>query len=109
MIMFSYSHKDRDFCHHILKEVELAKNKFKVWIDFRECVMDDPWDKIADAIEQATIVICFISEYYQQSKSCRQEFIYAADGLEKPIVPILMGNYKPRGWLGQFYFYFFTT
>jgi len=107
LIMFSYAHKDDKFCYRILKEVEQMQNTIKVWIDIQQCAMGDLWEKIADAIEHADVILCFISEYYHQSKSCRQEFIYAVDDLQKPIIPILIGDYKPKGWLGMFYFLFF--
>ncbi|CAF1420355.1 unnamed protein product [Adineta ricciae] len=100
LVMFSYAHKDDKFCYQILKEVERMNDKLKVWIDIQHCATGDLWEKIADAIENADVILCFISEYYQQSKSCRQEFIYAVDDLQKPIIPILIGDYKPKGWLG---------
>src|SRR5579862_2833094 len=90
LIMFSYTHADSDFCRLILNHTEQKKNEFKVWIDFQQCVTGDPWEQIADAIERAEVIVCFISEFYKQSNSCRQEFTYAADDLRKPIVPILM-------------------
>ena len=106
--MFSYAHKDDKLCYHILKEVEQMKNIVKVWIDVQQCAMGDLWGKIADAIEYADVILCFISEYYHQSKSCRQEFIYAVDDLQKPIIPILIGDYKPKGWLGMFILFSYT-
>jgi hypothetical protein len=102
--MFSYAHADSAFCRHILNHIE-QKNEFKIWIDFQQCGTGDPWELIADGIERADVIVCFISEFYKQSNSCRQEFTYAADDLRKPIVPILMENYKPRGWLGMSAFF----
>lgn len=101
LVMFSYAHKDDRFCYRILKELEPMNNTLRVWIDIQQCAMGDLWEKIADAIEHADVILCFISEYYHQSKSCRQEFIYAVDDLQKPIIPILIGDYKPKGWLGM--------
>ncbi|UJR17652.1 hypothetical protein I4U23_004548 [Adineta vaga] len=100
LVMFSYAHKDDKFCYHILKELEQMNTTLKVWIDIQQCAKGDLWEKIADAIENAEVILCFISEYYHQSKSCRQEFTYAVDDLQKPIIPILIGDYKPKGWLG---------
>lgn len=100
LVMFSYAHKDDKFCYTILKEVEHMKDILRVWIDIQECAMGDLWEKIADAIEHADVILCFVSEYYHQSKSCRQELTYAVDDLQKPTIPILMGDFKPKGWLG---------
>ncbi|CAF1460409.1 unnamed protein product [Adineta steineri] len=81
-------------------EFEQTKDTLKVWIDIQQCAMGDLWERIADGIEHADVILCFISEYYHQSKSCRQELTYAIDDLQKPIIPILIGDYKPKGWLG---------
>ncbi|CAF1040417.1 unnamed protein product [Rotaria sordida] len=53
---------------------------------------------------QSTVLDALISnplkDQYFESKSCRKEFIYAADTLKKTIVPVLLENFKPKGWLG---------
>jgi hypothetical protein len=37
-----------------------------------------------------------------------QEFIYPADSLKRRIVPIIIGNVEPKGWLGEYWIAFLT-
>lgn len=100
-IMISYCHSDRDFCNKILEYLSTQQTEFDIWIDQTHCrTSGDLWELIAAGIEQSSLVLCLLSEYYFQSKSCRQEFIYSTDTIHKVIVPIIIGDFKPKGWLG---------
>ncbi|CAF1688967.1 unnamed protein product, partial [Adineta ricciae] len=61
---------------------------------------DDLWELIASGIEHADVILCIISDYYFQSKSCRHELIYATDSLQKIIIPVILEDFKPKGWIG---------
>jgi hypothetical protein len=101
-IMISYSHNDKIFCKQLRNFLLTKQDQFDVWIDQTHCqTADDIWEMIAIGMEQANIIVCLISDYYFQSKSCRQEFIYATDTLHKLIIPVLLENFKPKGWLGK--------
>jgi hypothetical protein len=109
-IMISYCHDNNEFCGEILEFLRTRNDAFEIWIDRTHCQgAIDLWESIADGMEQASIIVCLLSESYFQSKSCRQEFIYAADSLKKRIVPILIGNFEPKGWLGEYSIRFFLT
>ena len=52
-------------------------------------------------MERAGVIVCLVSSQYFESKSCRQEFIYAVDSLKRRIIPVLLENFEPKGWLGK--------
>ncbi|XP_078483665.1 uncharacterized protein LOC100182841 [Ciona intestinalis] len=89
---------------------KLKENKFKVWIDV-DRVEGSILSAMADAVENASVVVVAMSEKYKNSNPCRTEAEYAYK-LQKPIVPLLLDeSYKPDGWLGalvgmQIYFNF---
>lgn len=101
-IMISYSHDDKIICKKLVDFLLTQQDVFDVWIDQIHCQnAGDIWEMIANGMEQANIIVCLISNYYFQSKSCRQEFIYATDTLHKLVVPVLIENFKSKGWLGK--------
>ncbi|CAF1319567.1 unnamed protein product [Rotaria sp. Silwood1] len=100
-IMVSYSHENNDFCTHVLEVLNKHNDVFNIWIDRTHCQgAYDLWESIADGMEQASVIVCLLSNQYFESKSCRKEFIYATDSLKKKLVPILIEQFEPRGWLG---------
>ena len=57
---------------------------------------------MADGIEQAAIVCCFITSKYQSSSYCKKELLYA-ENQRIPVIPCLMDKdpqWMPTGWLG---------
>ncbi len=53
----------------------------------------------AAAVENSEVVVCFLTQKYQDSKNCKDEFTYAKKK-DKPIVPCLINSdWKPSGWL----------
>ena len=55
---------------------------------------------MAEAVENASVVLMCVSEKYYASPNCRLEAEYAMR-LRKPIVPLMMQEgFVPRGWLG---------
>jgi hypothetical protein len=100
--MISYCHDNNLFCNEILDILSTRNDVFDIWIDRTHCQgIIDLWESIANGMEQASIIVCLLSNQYFESKSCRQEFIYATDSLKKRIVPVLIGNFDPKGWLGK--------
>jgi hypothetical protein len=101
--MISYSHDNNQFCDEILDFLNTRNDAFEIWIDRTHCQgAGDLWESIADGMEKASIILCLLSNQYFQSKSCRQEFIYATDSIKRRIIPILIGNFEPKGWLGEY-------
>jgi hypothetical protein len=99
--MISYCHDNNAFCGEILDLLGKRDDAFGIWIDRTHCEgAVDLWESIADGMERACVIVCLLSGQYFESKSCRQEFIYAADSLKRRIVPVLLENFEPKGWLG---------
>ena len=72
-----------------------------IWVDFAYCHTDDLWEEIAEAIEKASVIIFLMSKEYQDSKSCRQEVMYAKDSLKKRFIPVyIKKEFTATGWLG---------
>ncbi|CAF1186541.1 unnamed protein product [Adineta steineri] len=100
-VMISYSHDNKIFCDKLVDFLSSKQNVFDIWIDHMNCqTASDLWESIAIGIEKANVIVCLISSYYFESKSCRQEFVYATDTLHKLIVPVILEKFKPKGWLG---------
>ncbi|CAF1207925.1 unnamed protein product [Rotaria sordida] len=100
-VMISYCHENKDFCNKLLKVLSTHYDKFHVWVDQTHCQSaSDLWELIATGMEQAHMIVCLVSNYYFQSKSCRREFTYAVETLKKPIIPVLLESIEPKGWLG---------
>jgi hypothetical protein len=73
----------------------------EVWVDFAYCHTEDFWEEIAEAIEKSNVVLLLMSKDYQDSKSCRQEVMYAKDSLKKRFIPIYTKkDFAATGWLG---------
>ena len=99
--MISYCHENNLFCDLLLEYLTKSNDRFNIWIDRTHCEgVIDLWESIADGMERSSIILCLLSGQYFQSKSCRQEFIYATDSLKRPILPILIENFQPKGWMG---------
>jgi hypothetical protein len=76
-------------------------NRLEVWVDFSYCHTEDFWEEIGEAIEKSNVVLFLMSKDYQDSKSCRQEVMYAKDSLKKRFIPIYTKkDFTATGWLG---------
>lgn len=54
---------------------------------------------MAAAVQNSAVVVCFLTQQYQDSKNCKDEFKYARKK-DKPIIPCLINpGWKPDGWL----------
>ena len=85
MLFISYSHRDSDRVHPLIKR--LISEGYDVWYD--EGI--DPgteWDEnIAMHLKQCSGIIAFISENYVESENCRDELNYARDlGKERLLI-----------------------
>lgn len=60
--------------------------------------------RMAEGVQNCSLLICFLTPEYQQSVNCKKELTYAMQ-LKKSILPILIGSdddprWKPTDWLG---------
>lgn len=55
---------------------------------------------MAEGVENAAAICCFLTPKYQDSVACKDELTYAKEQ-HICIIPILLEpNWKPKGWLG---------
>ncbi len=85
MIFISYSHRDSERVHPVIKR--LISEGYEAWYD--EGI--DPgteWDEnIAMHLKQCSGIVAFISENYVESENCRDELNYARDlGKERLLI-----------------------
>jgi hypothetical protein len=56
---------------------------------------------MAEGVENANVVVCFLTQKYQNSENCQQELQYTRTK-NIPVVPVrLERDWKPTGWLGN--------
>ncbi|CAK8687354.1 unnamed protein product [Clavelina lepadiformis] len=95
-IMISYNWNDsKDLAHKISDE--LSATGYKVWIDKNE-MRGDIYDKMYEAVDNAYLVLMFLSENYKLSENCQREGKLAADKRKRIIPIITQDNYKMEGW-----------
>ncbi|CAF0916010.1 unnamed protein product [Didymodactylos carnosus] len=100
LVMVSYSHADTKFCQQLVNALK-KDNRFDIWVDFAYCHTEDLWEEIGQAIEKADVVLFLMTKDYYDSKSCRQEVMYAKDSLKKRFIPIyVQKEFVATGWLG---------
>ena len=61
----------------------------------------DVYESMAEGVSNASVVVCFMSQQYQESPNCMLELKFAKQsGIE--VVPVVMegGGWKASGWLG---------
>ncbi|CAF1497178.1 unnamed protein product [Adineta ricciae] len=79
----------------------LQQQGIPLWMDIKSGVSSDGlFECIAEAIEDATCFVCFMTPEYQNSDFCKREFLYAHK-CKVPIVLLkLVENWEPTSWLG---------
>ncbi len=80
----SYCHKNKQIVHKVHKKL---KTKYKIWIDIN--VTKELYDEIANGIEKSKIFVCFVSNEYCESTTCRKEIKLAYES-KKLIFPIML-------------------
>ena len=97
-VFISYSWKQKEVA---LKLKEMLQNKkVKLWIDVEQ-MRGSTLEAMADAVENAAIVLICMSEDYKKSPNCRVE-AENTFRLKKKYIPLMVQKYyKPDGWLGS--------
>ncbi|XP_071102984.1 uncharacterized protein [Haliotis cracherodii] len=97
-VMISYQWSDQKL---VLKIKDSLRQKgYKIWMDV-DHMEGSTLQAMAEAVQNASVVLVCMSERYKLSQNCRSEAEYAFS-LEKKIVPLLTQRaYKPDGWLGM--------
>eukprot|EP00026_Physarum_polycephalum_P003081 Phypoly_transcript_03090.p1 GENE.Phypoly_transcript_03090~~Phypoly_transcript_03090.p1 ORF type:complete len:799 (+),score=132.97 Phypoly_transcript_03090:161-2557(+) len=96
-IMISYNWGNQEMVKTIKKG--LADHGYNCWIDIEQ-MQGSTLEAMANAVEQASVVLICYSKKYKESAACRTEAEYSFT-LKKPIIPLKMEHsYVPDGWLG---------
>eukprot|EP00026_Physarum_polycephalum_P004226 Phypoly_transcript_04243.p1 GENE.Phypoly_transcript_04243~~Phypoly_transcript_04243.p1 ORF type:complete len:466 (+),score=56.39 Phypoly_transcript_04243:731-2128(+) len=96
-VMISYNWDDQPIVIQIADAIK--EHGYSVWLDI-EKMAGSILGTMAQAIENAEIVVMCISQKYKDSPNCRLEGEYCISR-KLPFVPLMMQHgYKPDGWLG---------
>ena len=80
----------------------LQQSGVKCWMDIDGGMQRDIFDSMAEGVTGAAVVLCFMSQDYQDSENCKLELKFARQ-TGVPIVPIMCENpdqWSASGWLG---------
>ncbi|KAL5019742.1 hypothetical protein ScPMuIL_002634 [Solemya velum] len=96
-IFVSYSWSDMDTVYKLRDR--LKEEGYAIWIDV-EKMGGSTLQAMAEAVENAAVVLVCMSEKYKQSPNCRTEAEYTFQ-LRKDYIPLMLQKrYRPDGWLG---------
>ena len=96
-IMISYCHKQQALVWQIW--ARLKQRGVNIWID-KTKMQGDMYDKMAKGVQNASHVICCVSEDYFNSDACRSEAQYSKELKRDMIFVKIQQNYRPEDWLG---------
>lgn len=78
----------------------LTERGIKCWMDIDGGMKSDIYDSMAEGVQNAAVVVCFMTKRYQESANCKLELQFAQQS-GVPILPLMMTHdYTPSGWLG---------
>eukprot|EP01137_Pigoraptor_chileana_P000573 Opistho-2@36966 len=97
-VMLSYQWNSQELVKRVY---ELLKTYgVPVWMDIEGGMGGDINDSMAQGVDNAAVICCFMNEDYVESKNCKRELSYA-DSADVPIVPCMCAaGWKSHGWLG---------
>ena len=58
-------------------------------------------DSMAEGVENAAVVVCFLSQKYQDSENCKKELQYTGSKHISIIPVYTQRGWKPSEWLGK--------
>ena len=96
-VMISYCWSQKKQVHRLANALKEAGKR--VWIDV-EKMEGDTFQRMAEGVENAHVVICCTSEEYFNSYACNKEAGYAGSLKKNMIFAKFQHNYKHSGWLG---------
>ena len=71
------------------------------WMDIRSGMGADIYEGMANAVSNASVVVCFMSQKYQASANCMLEVKFAKQsGMDMVAVMMEGSEWRPSGWLG---------
>eukprot|EP01046_Picozoa_sp_COSAG06_P043972 COSAG06_NODE_5849_length_3246_cov_5.579600_1_plen_1082_part_11 len=97
MLSYQWDHQTQVSRVHDL----LTKLGCTCWMDIHGGMGTDVYGSMAEGVSNASVVVCFMSQAYQDSPNCRLELQFAKQsGVE--IIPVMMegSGWRASGWLG---------
>ena len=95
-IMVSYSWDQKEIVKLLVDKLNIAGKQY--WLDTKE-MQGKIFDTPSKAVEDASHVICCVSESYFKSTYCREEAVYANAMKKKMIFVRVQRDYVPKDWL----------
>lgn len=96
-IMMSYNWGVQEMIKRVVGS--LRQRQYAVWLDI-DHMKGQTIDAMAEAIDDATVVLFAVSLAYKESANCRMECQYAHQA-DKPMIPLMVEkDYRANGWLG---------
>jgi hypothetical protein len=79
----------------------LTKLGINCWMDIAGGMSGDIYESMANAVSNASLVVCFMSQKYQESENCMLELKFAKQS-GVGMIPVMMegDGWRPSGWLG---------
>ncbi|CAF0972774.1 unnamed protein product [Adineta steineri] len=97
-VMLSYHWDNKELVSKIYKV--LKSRNIPVWMDIHGGISFNLFQSMADGVENAAVVVCFMTQKYQNSRNCEKELLYA-ERRRVSIIPCrLTRDWEPSTWLG---------
>ncbi|CAF3486265.1 unnamed protein product [Rotaria sp. Silwood1] len=86
-VMLSYQWDNKSTVLEIYNA--LTAQGYGVWMDVKGGMRENLQASMADGVENSWVVVCFLTQAYQDSKNCQAELTYAKEQ-RKSIIPVYM-------------------
>ena len=97
-IYISYCNQDQHGALSIREKLQKVGKKCRVLSNF---VDSRALQRRAEAVEDASVVLCCLSNDFIDNKFCELEVQYAYRLKKKMVFMQMQENYKPKGWIGM--------
>ena len=97
-IYISYCNQDQHGALSIREKLQKVGKKCRVLSNF---VDSRALERRAEAVEDASVVLCCLSNDFIDNKFCELEVQYAYRLKKKMVFMQMQENYKPKGWIGM--------
>jgi hypothetical protein len=95
--MLSYNWDNQDDVRKV--RAALEAEGVRCWMDI-DHMKSDIYDSMAEGVQGAACVICFMTQAYQESANCKLELKFAQQS-GVPIVPVMLApDWRASDWLG---------
>jgi hypothetical protein len=96
-VMISYSWENKDRMRQLA--VLLKEAGLRVWLDIEQ-MTGSLLGHMAEAVEEASVIVIGLSKGYRDSQACRTEASYAYQLKKKMIFVMAEDGYSAKGWVG---------